>query len=269
MRLCKVAALSLAISTLSSNISYGVTWNLKNDTWYCDTTGWVESTDGWYYTDPDGKMLTDNIVDGYYLSSTGRMINPTSESEKIANQLLDNIDVRVSDMNVREVLECFTGYGYQATLCHWTYSDGRVEYGFSDTGKEQIIPQIKTIDNWIKHTDGLFDASVTEHDKVRAIHNFVIDTFDYGETENLSKSLITGQAVCAQYAALFQLLCEYNGIDCDYVEGEAFNTIEIAPHAWNRVYVDGEAYLVDCCWDDTAKTDAYFMKKTFNDHYEK
>lgn len=84
----------------------------------------------------------------------------------------------------------------------------------------------------------------------------------------MHESLQTGKAVCWEYASLFHILCERNGIDCEYVEGQANNTIKIVPHAWNRVWVDGKAYLVDCCWNDTANTDKYFMIESSTEHYE-
>lgn len=51
MRFTRIVA--LAISTLSSSISFAATWNQENG-----TKGWVECSDGWYYTNHEGKMVT-------------------------------------------------------------------------------------------------------------------------------------------------------------------------------------------------------------------
>lgn len=58
MRFTRIVALALAISTLSSSISFAATWNQENGIWYCVTKGWVECSDGWYYTSHEGKMVT-------------------------------------------------------------------------------------------------------------------------------------------------------------------------------------------------------------------
>lgn len=65
----------------------------------------------------------------------------------------------------------------------------------------------------------------------------------YTLTTNVALS--TKYAICEDYAELFQALCIRFGIPCDIVTGSAGG-----PHAWNKVYVDGQWLYMDCTWDD-------------------
>lgn len=267
MRFTRIVALALAISTLSSNITFAATWNQENGIWYCDTKGWVECSDGWYYTDHEGKMVTNNVVDGYYLSITGRMINPDNDYEKLINALSVNTGLTVWDVNVEGIHKALHARGFKTPVQYTMYKDGSIEYGLSVESQKAFKNQLSIINEWVSKTDGRF-SNLPVRERMKAIHDLVRETFIYGESGSLHESLQTGKAVCWEYASLFHVLCERNGIDCEYVEGLANNTIEIAPHAWNRVWVDGKAYLVDCCWDDTANTDKYFMIESSTEHYE-
>ena len=267
MRFTRIVALALAISTLSSSISFAATWNQENGIWYCDTKGWVECSDGWYYTNHEGKMVTNDVVDGYYLSITGRMINPDNDYEKLINALSVNTGLTVCDVNVEGIHKALHARGFKTPVQYTTYKDGSIEYGLSVESQKAFKDQLSTINEWVSKTDGRF-SSLPVRERIRAIHDFVRETFTYGESGSLHESLQTGKAVCWEYASLFHILCERNGIDCEYVEGQANNTIEIVPHAWNRVRVGGKAYLVDCCWNDTANTDKYFMIESSTGHYE-
>lgn len=60
-----------------------------------------------------------------------------------------------------------------------------------------------------------------------------------------NRAMSTKYAICEDYAELFQALCIRFGIPCDIVTGEAGG-----PHAWNKVFVDGQWLYMDCTWDD-------------------
>ena len=51
-----------------------------------------------------------------------------------------------------------------------------------------------------------------------------------------------GVAVCDGYCKAFQFFMDVLGIECEIQTGQN--------HAWNRVKVGGQWYLVDCTWDD-------------------
>lgn len=58
-------------------------------------------------------------------------------------------------------------------------------------------------------------------------------------------------AVCDGMSKAYSLMCNIEGIPCVRVSGMAGESKEDAGgHAWNKVCLDGEWYLVDCTWGD-------------------
>lgn len=76
------------------------------------------------------------------------------------------------------------------------------------------------------------------------------------ECEN-NAALASGYGVCADYANMFQAMCNQNGTPCVSVGSMAMN------HAWNRVWLWGEWYHVDVTFDDPgpkpSSRDTYFL----------
>lgn len=101
----------------------------------------------------------------------------------------------------------------------------------------------------------------TPKETVRAIHDYLVNTLTYNPFNDISgaayekafeqyklqhnRILTCKYGVCQDYAELFQEMCLRAGIPCEFISGSAGG-----PHAWNRVYLDGKWYHVDCTWDD-------------------
>lgn len=112
----------------------------------------------------------------------------------------------------------------------------------------------------------------TDRETLKAIHDYLVDLLTYsilteaprGTTEeefanaralfeqagekylmSTNIALDTKYGVCEDYAELFQNMCIRAGFPCEIVIGSAGG-----PHSWNRVYLDGQWYYVDCTWDD-------------------
>lgn len=115
-------------------------------------------------------------------------------------------------------------------------------------------------------------AHGTDRETATAIHDYLVNYLTYdiltsaprGTTEeefmaanalwqkayeeytlSTNRALSTKYAICEDYAELFQALCIRFGIPCDIVTGSAGG-----PHAWNKVYIDGQWLYMDCTWDD-------------------
>ncbi len=59
-------------------------------------------------------------------------------------------------------------------------------------------------------------------------------------------------AVCDGMSKAYSLLCNIEGIPCMRVSGMAGSYAAFAGgHAWNKVMLDGEWYIVDCTWGDS------------------
>ena len=92
------------------------------------------------------------------------------------------------------------------------------------------------------------------------IHDLLCDKLTYLDgdagttdpyyTQTIYGALMTGETVCAGYAKLYTMLCNYFGIDCIPVTSE--------DHVWNEVRYGDHWYLVDVTWDDSWDRAKYF-----------
>lgn len=117
---------------------------------------------------------------------------------------------------------------------------------------------------------------VSDYDKVRAIHDYICDTFYYdtsfigtGKNYSAKDAIYESRAICAGFANSFAALCRSINIPCVLVSGYAIeqntlpymawddkNLITKEPnHAWNEVYVDERWIIVDTTWDCQNKID--------------
>ncbi|MBQ4049270.1 MAG: hypothetical protein IJD07_01280 [Clostridia bacterium] len=111
----------------------------------------------------------------------------------------------------------------------------------------------------------IIDEEMTDAQIVHAIFDYIMwkTSYDYAVLENsdvaqsvqqpafyLDGVLTTGFAVCDGIAKTFSLMCNIMGIDCKRIVGTARSGEKIAEHAWNKVKLDGEWYMVDCTWSD-------------------
>jgi hypothetical protein len=62
-------------------------------------------------------------------------------------------------------------------------------------------------------------------------------------------ALVLRTAVCAGYSSAFKMFMDMLGVPCEIISGTA-NGEYGGAHAWNRVELGGEFYLVDATWDD-------------------
>lgn len=108
------------------------------------------------------------------------------------------------------------------------------------------------------------NISMSEYEKVRAIHDYIVNTTEYDhynlEHDSIPDIDYTAKGVleyhigvCRGYAEAFKLLMDELNIECDILTGKADNI----SHAWNVVKIDNEWYQIDCTFDDPiSKSDA-------------
>lgn len=103
----------------------------------------------------------------------------------------------------------------------------------------------------------IITESMSDYEKEKAIHDYIVTNVAYDESQDLSPevytmygALIKGSAVCHGYAESFRYLGYLAGLEAELVVGEAESRGSTIGHAWNIVILDGEAYHVDTTWDD-------------------
>lgn len=161
----------------------------------------------------------------------------------------------------------------------WLNGRWDIEYSkFGFLGNSDITVNLYCYDYWNYVTDpnsyiepvlaeakriaSLAAACSDTYGRVKFVHdylalNVVYDMSVYDEISNTQPAVSTQQshtvygclvsklAVCDGFAKSFQLIMNYLGIDCEYIEGDAGGG-----HAWNYLNIDGESYWIDVTWDN-------------------
>ena len=122
--------------------------------------------------------------------------------------------------------------------------------------------------------DEIKSKSKTTYDIFKNINDYLVDTCTYDkEAANSSGNdayayahssggvfaLTTHTVVCDGYAKSYKALSNLLGVDCAVVVGVAGG----GNHAWNYVKLGNYWYPVDATWNDTGKTNIYFLTDAF------
>ncbi len=95
----------------------------------------------------------------------------------------------------------------------------------------------------------ILKPGMTQEDKVKAIHDYVVKKFAYDESltrYSAYDGLTKGTTVCQGYALLGYRMLNLAGIENKIVEGYAGGDL----HVWNKVKLSGNWYNLDLTWDD-------------------
>ena len=99
--------------------------------------------------------------------------------------------------------------------------------------------------------------SGSNYNKIKYIHDYLIDNISYDETVSKSNiynsygALINRQCVCEGYSKAFKYLLDEAGIQNVIVIGKATNSEgKSENHSWNYVLLNNKWYAIDVTWDD-------------------
>lgn len=105
-----------------------------------------------------------------------------------------------------------------------------------------------------------FEKAKLAHDVVAVLISYDSASFWSGNLppQDFASVIKSRKAVCEGYAAVYQRLCDSLKLPCKTVHGYARGVgsslvaegdVSEPNHAWNRVQLEGDWYLVDCTWD--------------------
>lgn len=137
-----------------------------------------------------------------------------------------------------------------------TEEDGSVTVSATIAYATTQFARMKETVEQIANDLALHDNNLSDYDKVKAIHDYIVGNVEYdydlcyGTSDHTDGfycygALIDHLAVCNGYSEAFYCLCLEAGVDCRVIVSDQLN------HAWNIVRLDGSYYYVDCTWDDT------------------
>lgn len=180
-------------------------------------------------------------------------VKPTFEAnsvaEKVYNEALDILRTYVDD-SMSDYQKVTAIYDY--LVSHITYDRNALElfmvrsevYGGSISDARSIInqaisdnPQLKSIlSPYLKYTDS---------DKLYKELSYNVSSLS---AFNIYGALVNKIAVCDGISSAFKLLCNIEGIECIKVSGLGITSSGSENHAWNKVKLLDEWFVVDATW---------------------
>lgn len=145
---------------------------------------------------------------------------------------------------------CISGFSYRilsimginAIECSFDYKTTKEQEAYVDRTVEFIVSK-------------LTNADMSEDEKEKLIHDFILTYVDYYEEEeygNAYSALYYGKTKCDGYSMLAYKMLKAADIESIIVRNE--------DHAWNLVKINGKWYHLDVTWDDAEKKDYGFYK---------
>ena len=162
------------------------------------------------------------------------------------------LDVTKMYINIEMIKRLFTTK-YNVYINSYQDSNYLAEPFYSKENIDECQAQIESVrDNILSNIEGKSTV-----DKIRYIHNYLIDNIQYDQTiqkdniYNIYGALVQHVSVCEGYAKAFQYLLNSAGTENIIVTGTATNNNgETENHAWNYVKIGNAWYALDVTWDD-------------------
>ncbi len=110
----------------------------------------------------------------------------------------------------------------------------------------------------------------TDLEKAYVLFRWVVENIKYGEIPYGSDAFLLKKGVCADYTYLYSRMCRLAGLS-DSVEscsGEVkddYGRFYKLPHAWNALYLDGRAWLLDTTWSQFLTVPEVFLYSHWGD----
>jgi len=180
----------------------------------------------------------------------------------------DTIDLNICDYFLNVQKADTSWWSYTAEGIKYTYIEYDVTYSmYANVSKAIKTGDVKSLaadekqvyDKVNQIISDYVTPDMSDYEKELVLHDYLVrntayDTSPSGQipwdSHTPYGALINGVAVCNGYSDSFKLLMDAAGIECDIVYGEAARDGTTVKHAWNRVRIDGDYYLVDVTWDD-------------------
>lgn len=231
---------------------------------------------------PEPEKPQENIASGNVINFNNN-INKRGGVETLSPELQGYADqIMGVCLNEDEMTHCFhwaelstsdfelikqainkTYFAYYLDRIILNYWDQGEYYLTTNNSRERYLKSLE-VENSIKSiVNNVVSSGMTEKEAIIAINNYVCSIIDYQESQSdFYIALQTGKGNCRTYACIFKMMCNQCGIECDYVEGYANN----GAHAWNRAYINGVGYWIDCCWNDGGSNNYLLSAELWENH---
>ena len=210
--------------------------------------------------EPQDTVLNGNIIDFYNNLNKRGGVESLPEhlqgyAEQIIRVVLENdemthcfkwAELSFSDMETikQAINNTYFSYYEDRIILNW-FDEGEY-YLTVNNSRERRNKSLEIECNVGNIVNNVVFSGMTEKEAIKAINAYVCNLISYEEGQKSPYiAFQTGKGNCRTYACIFKMMCNQIGIECDYIEGFANSGY----HAWNRVYISGVPYWIDCCWN--------------------
>ena len=217
-----------------------------------------------YTDDVSNKEELINYI--YYVINTGSEY-ANGECKKEYAECINDLKNIADDEEMLTIINNFVHPYNSFKTISFTYSNKgdfslSIEHVYS---KEEITEINFIVENKIKD---LIKDSMTNVEKIKVIHDFIIDNTKYDtlKTDNINDEtyksntaygvLIQGYGICSGYSDTMAIFLDKLGIENYKISNET--------HIWNLILVNGKWVHLDATWDDPVSEfnenrDTYFL----------
>lgn len=217
-----------------------------------------------YTDDVSNKEELINYI--YYVINTGSEY-ANGECKKEYTECISDLKNIADDEEMLTIINNFVHPYNSFKTISFTYSNKgdfslSIEHVYS---KEEITEINFIVENKIKD---LIKDSMTTSEKIKVIHDFIIDNTKYDtlKTDNINDEtyksntaygvLIQGYGICSGYSDTMAIFLDKLGIENYKISNET--------HIWNLILVNGKWVHLDATWDDPVSEfnenrDTYFL----------
>ena len=202
------------------------------------------------------KKVYDALKTAFSSAETPEKIDFEASWGLSSDDVLGGVNLFVGDYPEYFWINTATGWGeysYGSTVVG-------IAFNYDFTGNALLTARNALEDAVEDIIDAMPSSATSNFDKTLYLHDALASRVTYveaGRHQTAYGALVDGTAVCAGYAAAYQLLCHAVGIDCTKIVGESINpsTGVSVPHAWNLVWLDSNTCVyTDVTWDDSPLT---------------
>lgn len=173
--------------------------------------------------------------------------------------------IQLNDPELHWISVEYMIFGSNGLFLYTMFTDTEMQKNLSP---EEVRQNISAVDTWKNNIISTAAALKDRYSKIKYIDTAIRDMTEYGysDTEpkayshNVAGIALNGKAVCEGYAKAVKLLANGLDIPCVMMTGTGTNSSGTEPHGWNAVLMeDGKWYMLDTTWNDTARTNKYFL----------
>lgn len=207
------------------------------------------------------KTVEETRLPKTYFNQSVELFSERKPLEQVLTEgwekLEQQIDIYEYGISVDEIGDIYHGILFENPRLYYVttgagyayYSDGTVAYVvpyYSENDPDVIAKTLSDIDAATEEIMLYIDESMTDFEKVMAVHDYMVLHYKYDNSyANYDITIMTTKTgVCMSYAFAFKHLMDELGIECLYVSSEEIN------HGWNLVKLEDKWYHIDLTWDD-------------------